>query len=165
MKKNIIIFKYFISFLIILSSLLIAFNVSYPLFDIEVNELNKKEVIGLKPSVPLEFYDNNNFWWLVRGENKLEFHNSSDEKIAGNIILTFEPNPCNYEEKINLSSEQISKSIMLKSNGQTKIQIPIKIKSKSNVQIYIQFPNIKSCFVNNGDHRDFGAKLVYWSFE
>ena len=165
MIKYLIFLKYLISFLFILSSILIALNVSYPLFDVEVNELNKKEVIGLKPSVPLEFSENNNFWWLIRGENKLVFHNSSDEKIAGNIVLTFEPNPCNQQEKINIISELYSNSITLNKDGQSKIQIPIIIKNKSQVPIYLQFLNKKSCFVNNGDKRDFAAKLVFWSFE
>lgn len=165
MRKIVIYFKYLIPSFFILSSFLIAYNVSYPLFDIERNELNKKEVIGLTPSVPLEFSENNKFWWLIRGVNKLEFHNSSDEKIAGNIILTFEPNPCNYQEKIKLSSVNDSSWILLKANEQTKIEIPIQIKNKSQVPIYVEFLNKKSCFVKNGDIRDFGAKLVFWSFE
>ncbi|MFM1825455.1 MAG: hypothetical protein RLZZ37_90 [Actinomycetota bacterium] len=165
MKKFVKYLSYILSFSLILSSLLITYFVSYPLFDVEVNELNKKEVIGLKPSVPIEFVENNSFWWLVRGENKLEFHNSSDETIKGNIILTIEPNPCNALEVVSLTSEQYSNEIVIKEIDETKIVVPIEIKNKSSVPIYLDFLNKKSCYVNNGDSRDFGAKLVFWSFE
>jgi hypothetical protein len=55
-----------------------------PLFDVYVNEIDKKKVIGMEPSIPLEFENDKVFWWLVKESNILVFHNSGDEKIKGN---------------------------------------------------------------------------------
>ncbi|MDP4746284.1 MAG: hypothetical protein NWR58_00400, partial [Candidatus Nanopelagicales bacterium] len=85
LKRLSLVIRYFISVLIITSSFLILFFVSLPLFSAEVNELDKKKVIGMKPSVPLEFDKDLLFWWLIKDGNTLEFHNSSDEKIKGDI--------------------------------------------------------------------------------
>ena len=58
--------KYLIASLIILSSVFIFIQVSLPLFDVNKNELDKKKVIGMIPSVPIEFDNGEIFWWLVR---------------------------------------------------------------------------------------------------
>ena len=165
MKNIVISMKCIISIFFILSFILIAYFVSYPLFDENINEINKKEVIGLKLSAPIEFSGNTNFWWLMRGQNKLEFHNSSDEKIKGIITLIFEPNPCKFEEKVNLKSTYLTSTFTLDAYNQSEIEIPIKIDKKSNTPIFLDFIEKKSCLVANSDPRDFGAKLIYWSFE
>ena len=164
-KQLNIILRYFVSLSIIASSFLIIFFVSIPLFNIDVNELDKKKVIGMKPSVPMEFEEDAVFWWLVKEGNTLEFHNSSDEKIKGNIVFVFEPNPCNSKENLEFKSDKSIRFLEVIPDKISKISFPVLIDYKSSTKINVEFTNRASCFVNNGDSRNFGAKLISWSFE
>lgn len=146
-------------------SLLILFFVSIPLFSPNVNELNKKTVIGMNPSVPLEFDHDQRFWWLVRGKNELRFQNSSDERIKGDIVLIFEPNPCNLNENVLITHFLTFKKFVISGQSESTFIIPIEINHKSSTSIFIEFLDNRPCLVSNGDVRDFGAKLVRWSFE
>jgi len=164
-EKFSLIIKYFVTSIIILSSLLIFVFVSMPLFDVYVNEIDKKKVIGMEPSIPLEFENDKVFWWLVKDSNDLIFHNSSDEKIKGNVVLTLETNPCKYNENIRINHENQINRYIIDSGKQTEIDIPVEISGKSSTKVTISFINGKPCLVSNGDNRNFGAKLVFWSFE
>ena len=160
-----ILIKYLATTIIICSSLLILIFVSLPLFDDYINEIDKKKVIGMEPSIPLEFENGNVFWWLVKDSNNLIFHNSGDEKIKGNIILTMESNPCKYSEKVKINYENQSNQYLVESGKTTKIEVPVEISARSSQQILVSFIDGESCFVSNGDDRNFGAKLIFWSFE
>ena len=157
--------KYLVTSIIIYSSLLMFFFVSIPLFDVNVNETDKKKVIGMKPSVPLEFENDKVFWWLVKESNSLIFHNSSDEKIKGNVILTLETNPCNYTEKLSIIHENKINNYIVDSGKSTNIGVPVEISGRSSTKVDISFIDGKPCLVSNGDNRNFGAKLTFWSFE
>ena len=165
LKRFSLVIRYFISVLIITSSFLILFFVSLPLFSAEVNELDKKKVIGMKPSVPLEFDKDLLFWWLIKDGNTLEFHNSSDEKIKGDIVLGFESNPCKFRENIELKSGNQMRILEINPDEITQISFPVEIDYKSSIKINAEFTNKEPCLVDNGDSRNFGAKLVSWSFE
>jgi hypothetical protein len=160
-----ILIKYLATTIIICSSLLIFIFVSLPLFDDYINEIDKKKVIGMEPSIPLEFENGNVFWWLVKDSNNLIFHNSGDEKIKGNIILTLESNPCKYSEKVEINYGNQTNQYLVESGKTTKIEVPVEIRSRSSQQIPVSFIDGESCFVSNGDDRNFGAKLTFWSFE
>lgn len=164
-RKFSLIIKYFVTSIIILSSLLIFVFVSMPLFDVYVNEIDKKKVIGIEPSIPLEFENDKVFWWLVKDSNDLIFHNGSDEKIKGNVVLTLETNPCKYSENIRINHENQTNRYIIDSGKQTEIDIPVEISGKSSTKVTISFIDGKPCLVSNGDNRNFGAKLVFWSFE
>jgi hypothetical protein len=157
--------KYLISSLIILSSVFIFVQVSLPLFDVNKNDVDKKKVIGMIPSVPLEFDNGEIFWWLVRNENILEFHNSSDEKIKGNIVLNLQSNPCDYSEELEMKSENKVIKAVVSAGKTTNVVIPMEITYRSSSVISVNFTNEESCFVINGDKRNFGAKLISWNFE
>ena len=157
--------KYLISSLIILSSVFIFVQVSLPLFDVNKNDVDKKKVIGMIPSVPLEFDNGEIFWWLVRNENILEFHNSSDEKIKGNIVLNLQSNPCDYSEELEMKSENKVIKAVVSAGKTTNVVIPMEITYRSSSVISVNFTNEESCFVKNGDKRNFGAKLISWNFE
>lgn len=157
--------KFLAATIIICSSILIFTFVSLPLFDDYNNEIDKKKVIGMEPSIPLEFENDKVFWWLVKGGNNLVFHNSGDEKIKGNIILTMESNPCKYNEKIKVHYENQTNQFLVEYGKTTKIEVPVEINAKSSQQILVSFIDGKPCFVSNGDDRNFGAKLIFWSFE
>ena len=157
--------KYLVTSIIILSSLLIFVFVSLPLFDVYVNEIEKEKVIGMEPSIPLEFENDKVFWWLVKESNNLVFHNSGDEKIKGNIILTLETNPCNYSENIRVNNENQTNQYIVETGKTTKIGVPVEISGRSSTNVTIFFIDDKPCLVSNGDNRNFGAKLTFWSFE
>ena len=164
-RKFSLIIKYFVTSIIILSSLLVFIFVSIPLFDVYVNEIDKTKVIGMEPSIPLEFENDKVFWWLVKNSNTLIFHNSGDEKIKGNVILTLETNPCKYSENIRINHENKSKEYIVESGKNTKIGVPVEIRGRSSTKVTILFIDDKPCLVSNGDNRNFGAKLTFWSFE
>ena len=119
----------------------------------------------MKPSIPLEFENDKVFWWLVKDSNDLIFHNSSDEKIKGNVVLTLETNPCKYSENIRINHENLANQYIIESGKNTKIYVPVEISGKSSTKVTISFIDGKPCLVSNGDNRNFGAKLVFWSFE
>ena len=164
-KKFTKMFNYFVSILIILSSIVIFFQVALPLFDVNVNELDKKKVIGMKTSAPLEFDGDLGFWWLIKPNNILNFTNFSDEKINGIIILELTDNPCKYKESLKIVNESVTQKTIMNPNTLTEISIPLKIDPKSSQSIEIMFENRQKCLVKNGDERDFGAKLVNWKYE
>ena len=157
--------KYLVTSIIICSSILIFTFVSMPLFDVYVNEIDKKKVIGMEPSIPLEFENDKVFWWLVKESNTLVFHNSGDEKIKGNVILTLETNPCKYSENIRINHENQSNQYIVESGKNTEIGVPVEISGRSSTKVTISFIDDKPCLVSNGDNRNFGAKLTFWSFE
>jgi hypothetical protein len=159
------IFSYGVSFLIIFSSILIFFQVSLPLFDVNVNEIDKKKVIGMKTSVPLEFDDELEFWWLLKPETTLNFANTSDEKINGTIILELADNPCKFKEMFKVVSGTETQKIIIIPNISTKILVPLEINPRSSQPVEIVFENMEKCLVKNGDARDFGAKLINWKYE
>lgn len=163
-KQLVLVLRYSVALLTVLVSVLILIFVSFPLFNVEVNELDKKKVIGMKPSVLMEFDEQKLFWWLTKDGNTLQFENSSDEKIRGKIILELESNPCNYDENVNFIIENQSRTLGIGPNRISIIQIPVEIDHKSSISIFVTFDNKEPCFVRNGDRRNFGAKLVHWNF-
>jgi len=156
---------YCISILIILSSFSIFSQVSLPLFDVNINESDKKKVIGMKTLVPLEFDEELEFWWLLKPETSLNFSNTSDEKINGTIILELADNPCKFEEVLKVVTDTETQKIIKIPNISTKISVPLEIRPRSSQPVEIVFENLEKCLVKNGDARDFGAKLINWKYE
>ena len=156
--------NYLISIVIIFFGLYIFFGVSLPLFPKEVNEIDKQRVIGMKSSSPMEFADGKEFWWMVREGNTLAFHNSSDELIIGTLVLELEPNPCNNKEKALAKIDGGKSHYDIEINDLARFSIPLEIKGKSERIVNLHFSSDKKCLLNNGDSRDFGAKLVRWSY-
>jgi hypothetical protein len=142
----------------------ILFFASLPLFPKEVNEIVKQRVIGLKSSSPMEFANGKEFWWMVREGNILTFHNSSDEIIIGTLVLELESNPCKSKEKIIAEIIEDKNQYQLDLDELARFSIPLEIKGKSERILSLNFTNNKKCLLDNGDPRDFGAKLVAWSY-
>jgi hypothetical protein len=143
-----------------------TFNiVSLPLFKLSVNEINKSQVIGMLPGVPIEFDANGkNFWWLEGASETIIFLNDSDEDIDGMLTMYFEMNPCKNNRRIELQYGQ-NKIIQDVNNlNVTVISLPVTINEFSEIKIEIAFENEQDCVLTTGDNRLFGAKLVSWSF-
>ena len=47
----------------------------------------------------------------------------------------------------------------------TNVVIPMEITHRSSNVVSVNLTNKEPCFVKNGDKRNFGAKLISWSFE
>ena len=165
LKKFTKMFSYGVSILIILSSISIFSQVSLPLFDININEVDKKKVIGMQTTVPLEFSDELEFWWLLKPETTLNFANTSDEKITGTIILELADNPCTFEELLKVVTNTETQRIIKIPQVLTRISVPLEVNPRSSQPIKIVFENTEKCLVKNGDSRDFGAKLINWKYE
>jgi hypothetical protein len=156
--------QYLVSVVVITFGFFILFFASLPLFPKEVNEIVKQRVIGMKSSSPMEFADGKEFWWMVREGNTLTFHNSSDEIIMGTLVLELESNPCKNIERIIAKVNEDKNQFQLELNELARFSIPLEIKGKSERILSLNFTNNKKCLLDNGDPRDFGAKLVAWSY-
>jgi hypothetical protein len=156
--------KYLVSVVVLTFGFFILFFASLPLFPKEVNEIVKQRVIGLKSSSPMEFANGKEFWWMVRDGNILTFHNSSDEIIIGTLVLELESNPCKSKERIIAEIIEDKNQYQLDLDELARFSIPLEIKGKSERILSLNFTNNKKCLLDNGDSRDFGAKLVAWSY-
>jgi len=156
---------------IIFSALLIGLgfftiiSVSKPLFKLSINEINKSEVIGMLPGVPIEFDTNgDNFWWLEAPSETIFFSNDSDEDIIGTLKMYFEMNPCKNNNRIVLKLGQNKIATEVNDLDATVISVPITINEFGKIKMEITFENEQDCVLTTGDPRLFGAKLVSWSF-
>ena len=156
--------KYLVSVVVLTFGFFILFFASLPLFPKEVNEIVKQRVIGMKSSSPMEFANGKEFWWMVREGNTLTFHNSSDEIIMGTLVLELESNPCKSKERIIAEIIKDKNQYQLDLDELARFSIPLEIKGKSERILSLNFTNNKKCLLDNGDSRDFGAKLVAWSY-
>ena len=156
--------KYLVSVVVLTFGFFILFFASLPLFPKEVNEIVKQRVIGMKSSSPMEFANGKEFWWMVREGNTLTFHNSSDEIIMGTLVLELESNPCKSKERIIAEIIEDKNQYRLDLDELARFSIPFEIKGKSERILSLNFTNNKKCLLDNGDSRDFGAKLVAWSY-
>jgi hypothetical protein len=156
--------KYLVSVVVLTFGFFILFFASLPLFPKEVNEIVKQRVIGMKSSSPMEFANGKEFWWMVREGNTLTFHNSSDEIIMGTLVLELESNPCKSKERIIAEIIEDKNQYQLDLDELARFSIPLEIKGKSESILSLNFTNNKKCLLDNGDSRDFGAKLVAWSY-
>jgi hypothetical protein len=156
--------KYLVSVVVLTFGFFILFFASLPLFPKEVNEIVKQRVIGMKSSSPMEFANGKEFWWMVREGNTLTFHNSSDEIIMGTLVLELESNPCKSKERIIAEIIEDKNQYQLDLDELARFSIPLEIKGKSERILSLNFTNNKKCLLDNGDSRDFGAKLVAWSY-
>ena len=156
---------------IIFSALLIGLgifsinSVSIPLFKLSVNEINKSQVIGMLPGVPIEFDENGaNFWWLEAPVETIFFSNDSDEDIDGTLKMYLDMNPCKNNNRIILKYWQNEIVKEVSDLDGIVISLPVTISEFGKIKIEISFENEKDCVLANGDPRIFGAKLVSWSF-
>ncbi len=164
-EKLRIIKNFSLGFFSIFLGLFIIVCVSIPLFPKSKNEVNKKQEIGMVISSPIEFSGDATFWWLVKGNNSLEFTNASDEIIIGNLLLELEQNPCLQKVKLKIDSSQNKKSKFYDLDKYLEINLPIEIQPRGATQLIIDFYGDEMCFIDNGDKRNFAAKLIRWQFE
>ena len=140
-------------------------SVSRPLFKLSVNEINKSQVIGMLPGVPIEFDANgDDFWWLEAPSETVFFSNDSDEDINGTLKMYFDMNPCKNNKRIVLKIGQNEIIKDVNDLNVTLISLPVTINKFSKIKTEIAFENEQDCVLATGDTRLFGAKLVSWSF-
>jgi hypothetical protein len=159
------IFSLLISILLFTFGIFIIIKVAKPLFDPKVNEIEKQKYVGMRSEIPMEFDSENiPFWWMVQPESYLQFTNSSDEEIVGEINLVFSSNPCKGEGIVEIEYGVSLKKLEIKPNLEAQnIQIPITLMPKKEFPVIIKFLEMKKCKPIEEDVRNFGAKLLSWN--
>ena len=153
MKKLGRIFSSLISLTLFFFGVFVVTKVAIPLFDPKFNEIEKQKFVGMQSAIPMEFdSENKPFWWMVQPDNYLQFTNSSDEEIVGEINLVFSSNPCEGEGIVEIEY-----------GLSQKIQIPITLMPKKEFPVIIKFLEMEKCKPIEEDVRNFGAKLLSWN--
>ena len=148
-------------------SFILLFKAIIPIWSIDVNEQDKKKIIGMRTNVLSEYGNNGKpFWWLENKENILIFNNDSDEDIKGIITLMMSQNPCKAQTNLELAlTGKLVRYISI-SRDYVLIQVPVeRIKAFSSIEISLNPISYSSCQLNNGDKRELVAKIESWYFK
>lgn len=158
---------YVIATFLLAMMLLTILGAYWPLRDSKVNELDRSSALSLRATIPTEFDANGNpFWWVTSEEIELTFTNTIPETVKGSLVLTFSPNPCFEKKVIDISINDIeSQNIYIEESKKVKIIIPISLGPIQDQNIKLKSRDTNLCIVNNGDKRDFVARLDGWTFE
>jgi len=101
---------------------------------------------------------------MLQPDNYLQFTNSSDEEIVGEINLVFSSNPCEGEGIVEIEYGLSRKKLEIKPNLDAQnIQIPITLMPKKEFPVIIKFLEMEKCKPIEEDVRNFGAKLLSWN--
>ena len=159
------IFSLIISLLLFFFGVFVVIKVAIPLFDSKLNEIEKQKFVGMRSAIPMEFdSENMPFWWMVQPESYLQFTNSSDEEIVGEINLVFSSNPCKGEGIVEIGYGVSLRRLEIKPTLEAQnIQIPVVLKPRNEFPVIIKFLEMKECKPVDEDVRNFGAKLVSWN--
>lgn len=166
-RKMISYYSYFMCFVGLTLSFILLFKAIIPIWSIDINEQDKKKIIGMRTNVLSEYRNNGKpFWWLENKKNKLIFDNDSDEDIEGIITLMLSQNPCKAQTNFELElTGKLVRQFSI-SRDYVLIQVPLeRINAFSSIEISLNPISYISCPLNNGDKRELVAKLEDWYFE
>ena len=147
--------------LLILSIIVISYS-AY-LLKIDVTESEPKNNVALRFPTPTEYVDNDPFWWLLNGSNNIRMINFSDERMKGIFTIQVYPNPCKDNSIIEVIHNNLKSKSLIKTNANS-IKIMADLKPYQSKDLDLRVINSKSCFVSNGDNRDFGVLVSSWKF-
>jgi hypothetical protein len=125
-------------------------------------ETKIEENVVLRFNQPTEYLEGDAFWWLMEGSNIVNIVNFSNEKHTGFIKINLQQNPCSTFQATKFSNSTIDFD---KTANSLLVQEPFSISPYEKKSFDLQILNSKKCKVNNGDTREFGAKLVGWSIQ
>ena len=156
----------FISAFLLISGLAL-FDAHWNLRDPRINEVNKKIALALESSVMTEFEpDGSPYWWITKEGVGLTYTNTTQERVVGNLALTFKPNPCLQEKSIDLISRNKTVGRLEIGNlGKFRTNVAIDLEPYQKITITLNTLDTVLCKVDNGDERDFVAKLQGWKFD
>jgi hypothetical protein len=135
---------------------------SYAFFYLQMQgrtETKIEENVVLRFNQPTEYLEGNSFWWLLEGSNTVNIINFSNEKYEGLINIELHQNPCSNFQSTKYSNQVIDFD---KKMGRLLVQEVFSIGPYEKKSFELQVLNSQKCMVNNGDTREFGAKLVGW---
>ena len=125
-------------------------------------ETKIEENVVLRFNQPTEYLEGDAFWWLLEGSNTINIVNFSNEKHTGTIEINLQQNPCSTFQATKYSKRIITFD---ETANSALVQEPFSIGPYENKSFDIHILNTEKCKVNNGDPREFGAKLVGWSIQ
>ena len=148
-------------------SYLAIYQASSYLKDPLINEADKRSALSLKASLPTEYSEDGSlFWWVTTEGIELKYTNNLNERVVGKLIINFSGNPCMQEKVLDIKTidnETISVSVI----GDETIPITLKLDLEPYEETVIKVDSKSSiiCTVDNGDNREFVARMNGWTFE
>jgi hypothetical protein len=145
-----------------LSAILIS---SYALFYLQIQERTETKIeenVVLRFNQPTEYLEGNAFWWLLEGSNTVNIVNFSNEKHKGLIKIELHQNPCSNFQTAKYSNKVIDFG---KKSDRLFVEEVFSIDPYEKKSFELQILNGQKCRVDNGDLREFGAKLVGWTIQ
>jgi hypothetical protein len=133
------------------------------LLKIEVTESEPKNNVALRFPTATEYVNNDPFWWLLNGSNNIRMINFSDERMKGVFSIKIYPNPCKDNSVVEVIHNNETNKSIIKPNANS-ITILADLKPYQSKDVNLRVMNSKSCFVSNGDNRDFGVLVSSWKF-
>ena len=135
---------------------------SYAFFYLQMQgrtETKIEENVVLRFNQPTEYLEGNSFWWLLEGSNTVNIVNFSNEKHKGLINIELHQNPCSNFQSTKYLNQVIDFD---KKADRLLVQEVFSIGPYEKKSFELQILNSQKCMVDNGDKREFGAKLVAW---
>lgn len=125
-------------------------------------ETKIEENVVLRFNLPTEYLEGEAFWWLLEGSNTINIVNFSNENHKGLIKIDLQQNPCSNFQAAKYSNQRIEFDKKFNSLSLQKDFLigPYEIKS-----LDLEILNSEKCIVDNGDQREFGAKIVSWTIQ
>jgi len=152
-------------FFLISSGISAVMIFAYSFFYLQVQgrtETKIEENVVLRFNQPTEYIEGDAFWWLLEGTNTIEIVNFSNEEHNGTIEINLQQNPCSTFQETKFSNRNITFDETV---GSALVLEPFSIGPYENKSFDLQILNTEKCKVNNGDPREFGAKLVSWTIQ
>jgi hypothetical protein len=138
---------------------------SYALFYLQIQERTETKIeenVVLRFNQPTEYLESNAFWWLLEGSNTVNIVNFSNEKHKGLINIELRQNPCSNFQTAKYSNQIIDFD---KKSDRLIVKEVFSIGPYEKKSFELQILNSQKCMVDNGDSREFGAKLVGWTIQ
>jgi hypothetical protein len=83
--------------------------------------------------------------------------------MKGIFTIQVYPNPCKDNSIIEVIHNNLKSKSIIKTNANS-IKIMADLKPYQSKDLDLRVINSKSCFVSNGDNRDFGVLVSSWKF-
>jgi hypothetical protein len=124
------------------------------------SESRLQNSVVLRFDAPTEYFDGNSYWWFTQGKNSIYLVNFSNELHQGVISLKLQQNPCGNFKSVDINSRKVAFNMSKKT---LQIKEKFVIDAYQSKSLEIDIVNTEICKVENGDLRQFGAKLSGWA--
>jgi hypothetical protein len=125
-------------------------------------ETKIEENVVLRFNIPTEYLQEEAFWWLLEGSNTINIVNFSNENHKGSIKIDLQQNPCSNFQAAKYSNQIIEFD---KKQDRLSVREDFLIGPYEKKSLDLEIFNSGKCLVDNGDPREFGAKIVGWTIQ